>query len=201
MLASGATNWITAVGSAFAAVGTVGAVIVVLWHVLRHDRRRVRVECYFGARITGGRALFLQATNCSRRAVSLSTVALVMADGSQLVPPTAGGLGRLPAVLADGESVAVTWTADELEHTGGRYLYGCFRDSMLNVYRAPVPGVKSRRSRRGLRREHVASGRGAPASVRGDASSLGVAGPSTRFQSRERDTYSDRRRTATGENT
>jgi hypothetical protein len=47
-LASNTTNWITAIGSAFAAVGTVGAVAFALWQVRRQDRRKLKLRVYGG---------------------------------------------------------------------------------------------------------------------------------------------------------
>jgi len=45
MLASATSDWITAFGSAFAAIGTVGAVIVALWQTRRRDKYKVHVVC------------------------------------------------------------------------------------------------------------------------------------------------------------
>ena len=110
-----------------------GAAAAVWATRVRRDRRRVRVECYFGVTATGSRALCLEATNCDRRAVSLSTIGLLMADGSHMVPAIMGTHGRLPVVLAEGESVSAMWTAAELRRAGTPCLYGYVRDSMLNV--------------------------------------------------------------------
>lgn len=39
------TDWISAIATVFAAIGTVGAVAVALWQILRQGRRNVIVRC------------------------------------------------------------------------------------------------------------------------------------------------------------
>lgn len=39
------TDWISAVTTVFAAFGTIGAVVVALWQILRQGRRKVVVQC------------------------------------------------------------------------------------------------------------------------------------------------------------
>ena len=67
MLASSTTDWITAIASAFAAVGTVGAVIVALWGPRwRQERKRPKltlgVECDWKAGM-----IYLTVTNDKRK--------------------------------------------------------------------------------------------------------------------------------------
>jgi hypothetical protein len=157
-------DWITAIGSAFAAVGTVAAVIVALWQTKRRDGYKVHVTCKIG--YTGdaeiGELLTLEATNTGERLVKLTMAYLLNDENKTIVAtffqPEIPGIsllrsieqGPLPASLVDGESVAVRWQLSTLESIKAKegfahYLCAYFTDPLGNMYSAPCPGVKIRR--------------------------------------------------------
>ena len=121
-------DWITAIGSAFAAIGTVGAVIVALWQTRRRDKYKVHVVCNWG--LTGddeiGNLLSLQATNTGERLVKLTMAYLLTNDHRTVVAsfffsqtPQSFMTGiqesPLPASLVDGESVTMYWQLSTLD--------------------------------------------------------------------------------------
>jgi hypothetical protein len=164
MLATDTAGWITAFGTAFAAVGTVGAVIVALWQTKRRDVYKLRVVCKYG--LTGddtiGNLVTLQATNTGERLVKLTGAYLLSDDGRTVVaaffqpgqPPSVLSSmeqGPLSASLVDGESVTVYWQESTLNAIKardgfGRYLAAYFTDPLENTYFAPYPGMKERRT-------------------------------------------------------
>jgi len=159
------TDWITAVSTIFAAVGTVGAVVIALWQTMRRYRYDVRVTCARG--ITGdpniGDLVTLSAVNVGDRVVKLTMAYLHIDTGGRAVPPFfIPGLGLqisvaasmencdLPKTLTPGDSVQVQWRQpilDALREREGftHYLYGLFTDQLGNVYSAPFPGMKAKR--------------------------------------------------------
>lgn len=82
---------------------------------------------------------------------------LMTQDGQQIISPLLPYSDQLPKALLDGESVDVFWSRDNLqqikESEGVDYLYAFFMDVLGNVYKAPYPGVVTKR--RGLRRRKV----------------------------------------------
>lgn len=164
MLASTTADWITAIGSAFAAVGTVGAVIIALWQTRRRTRYDVHVTCEEG--LTGdaeiGNLITLQATNIGERLVKLTMASLLVDDGRQIVAkffipsmsnislPASIEQSGLPVSLLAGESVSARWQQSTLEHLKqkegfDRYLCAYFKDPLGNMYAAPYPGIKAKR--------------------------------------------------------
>jgi hypothetical protein len=168
-------DWITAIGSAFAAVGTVGAVIVALWQTKRRDGYKVHVTCRIG--YTGdaeiGNLVTLEATNTGERLVKLTMAYLLNNENKTIVAKffrqDMQGLtlarsieqGPLPASLVDGENIAVSWrhkTLTQIKEKEGFDHYVCayFTDPLGNMYSAPYPGVKlKRRGWLWRRREYV----------------------------------------------
>ncbi|MHB1539395.1 MAG: hypothetical protein ACYCUM_14440 [Solirubrobacteraceae bacterium] len=159
------TDWITAIGSAFAAVGTVGAVVVALWQTRRRDAYKVRVTCE--RVITGdeeiGDLVALKAVNVGERMVKLTMAYLRADDGKTVIAPffnpeAPHGAWRasfqsevLPETLVDGDEVAVCWKRKTLgatlEKNGLKhYLCAYFTDPLGNTYEAPYPGVKVKRT-------------------------------------------------------
>jgi hypothetical protein len=158
-------DWITAVGTAFAAVGTVGAVVIALWQTRRRYRYDIHVTC--GSGITGdpdiGDLVTLTAVNLGERMAKLTMAYLRIDTGGQIVAPFfIPGLGLqisvvasmencdLPKTLTPGESVQVQWRRPILESLRERegftnYLYGFFTDQLGNVYSAPFPGMRAKR--------------------------------------------------------
>jgi hypothetical protein len=153
------TDWITALASVFAAVGTVGAVIVALWQVNRQSRRSLVVRC--SSAVTGdpqfSRVISLGGTNDGSRPVKLNMAYLRAVDGRQVFARFTPFSDELPKVLEDGESVQISWsqpTLSELaEKEGVQYLYAYFTDTLGQVFGAPYPGVTE--ARVGLRRKKV----------------------------------------------
>lgn len=153
------TDWIIAVASVFAAVGTVGAVIVALWQILHQGARSLVVKCS-GAVIgdtPAVRALALRGTNDGSRPINLTMAYLMTKDGQQIISPFLRYSDQLPKVLLEGESVDVFWSQDNLvqvkDNESVEYLYAFFMDVLGNVYKAPYPGVTTKR--KGLRRQKV----------------------------------------------
>jgi hypothetical protein len=96
---SSTTEWITAVASVFAAVGTVGAVIVALWQVSRQGRRSLDVRC--SSAVIGEaipiHVVALRGTNDGSRPIKLTMAYLMTSDGRQVYSPftePAQGLAR-----------------------------------------------------------------------------------------------------------
>jgi hypothetical protein len=167
------TDWITAIGSSFAAVGTVGAVVVALWQVRRQEKRDIRVRCtrtFVDTNVESVEVISLRATNRGPRAVTLATVSLVGDNGIEASPPPFPQASdrmpttELPITLTDGKSAEILWSISVLEELKvgwgcEAFLYAFFTDSLGNMYRAPFPGVKRKLKREGwhLRREYVVS--------------------------------------------
>lgn len=153
------TDWIIAAASVFAAVGTVGAVVVALWQVTRQSKRSLSVKC--SAAVTGdpqfSRVIALSGTNDGPRPIKLDMAYLRADDGQQIFGRFTPFSDQLPTVLVDGESVTVFWSQDALreiaEKEGVKYLYVYFTDALGQVYDAPYPGVVTKR--KGLRRRKV----------------------------------------------
>lgn len=153
------TDWIVAIASVFAAIGTVGAVIVALWQVFRRDSRSLIVKC--SQAVIGDvipvHAVSLRGTNDGARPITLTMAYLMTQDGQQVISPLLPYSDQLPRTLLDGESVDVFWGRDNLQKIKGSesvdYLYAFFMDVLGNVYKAPYPGVVMRR--KGLRRRKV----------------------------------------------
>jgi hypothetical protein len=154
------TDWITASASVFAAVGTVGAVIVALVQTRATTRRSVAVTCRTAIMALDDGTVdvvSLRATNVAQRPIKLDQAYIETDDGHQVLAkflqPNAHQTfaeGTLPAVLDDGRSVTVHWRREQLEQIAAAegvtaYLSALFTDTQGNIYRAAFPGVTTRR--------------------------------------------------------
>lgn len=155
-------EWIMAVSGVFAAVGTVGAVIVALAQSRGQTRRSVTVDGSMAVTDLGlgpVHMYVIRATNTGWRPVKIVSAALLSNDGRTVVSPPIGGIGEaLPKVLADGESVEYFFDADKLERAKAEngftaYRAAFFRDTLGNVYATAFPGATAVRrwERAGLR--------------------------------------------------
>lgn len=153
------TDWIIAAGSVFAALGTVGAVVVALWQIRRQAKRSLVVKC--SSAVTGdpqfSRVIALTGTNNGQRPIKLDGAYLRADDGRQIFGRFTPFSDQLPTVLLDGASATVFWGQEVLqeitEKEGVKYLYAYFTDALGQVYEAPYPGVVAKR--KGLRRRKV----------------------------------------------
>lgn len=156
------TDWVTALGTAFAAIGTVGAVIIALWQTRRRLRYDIHVKCGLG--VTGdpqiGDLVTLSAVNVGERVLTLTMAYLRLDNGRQAFAPfftphlgprvsVIVGMEHsgLPKTLTPGESVEVQWRREILQELQDRegfkgYLYAFFTDQLDNVYAAPFPGMR-----------------------------------------------------------
>jgi hypothetical protein len=68
------TDWITAIATVFAAVGTVGAVAVALWQIQRQGRRSLVVKCSLAviADAQNIHTIALRGTNNGARPIKLT---------------------------------------------------------------------------------------------------------------------------------
>jgi hypothetical protein len=144
------TDWIIAVSGVFAAVGTVGAVVLALSQTRRQGRRSLIVECRQGiAAISAVEAvplIVLRATNDGPRPIKVVQAYVQTDDSRKIVSPFTRFGEQLPQLLLDGESVEIAWEATRLEEsrvTEGvpHYLFAYFVDTVGRVYPAPYPGV------------------------------------------------------------
>lgn len=143
------TDWIIAVSGVFAAIGTVGAVTVALWQVLKQNKPSLHVrtaERYSQA----GKLVLLSATNIGPRPVRLTTARLKLTGFA--VPVVAVALPDstdLPVVLSEGETAEIWWDAAQLEPVATekdtRYACAYFVDALGRMYEAPYPGMKRQR--------------------------------------------------------
>jgi hypothetical protein len=154
LLDSSVTDWITAMATVFAAIGTVGAVIVALGQTRRQERRSLHVECRLAvASPVEGMAVnlvTLRGTNDGHRPIKV-TQAYIQTDRALKIfaVPTPWS-DQLPKLLLEGESVEVSWDRDKLEQAKSeqgfsRYLYGFFTDTIDGVYPGAYPGVDRKR--------------------------------------------------------
>jgi hypothetical protein len=153
MLASATTDWITAIGSTFAAIGTVGAVMFALWQVRRQDTRRMRVQCVKSFRLTDNdpvvSTVALYATNIGRRTIRIVGVLLRFDDRTTFPWPQDAG-DDFPILVDEGVTVTAEWDEDRLRVAtksakAAAILSGSFLDGLGNTYSAPFPGVKVKR--------------------------------------------------------
>jgi hypothetical protein len=160
MLATTTTDWITAISGVFAAVGTVGAVVVALRQVLRQERRSVKLEARYAIipDLPESEVLSLRATNDGVRAVTLNMAYLMTNDGRQVMSPFTMYSTSLPTLLQDGESATVFWKRSNLDalkesESVAGYTHAFFMDNLGEVYETPLPGVSIKR--RGVRRRRT----------------------------------------------
>lgn len=145
-------DWITAFGSAFAAVGTVSAVIFALWQVRRQDARRMRLRCHTTFRITDDGDLVstvaLRGTNTGRRAIRVVGTEFLFVDGKTFPWPKDAG-DDFPITLKQGESVELEWDEERLRDctkAAQSAIVSCsFTDGLGNSYAATYPGLTVKR--------------------------------------------------------
>jgi hypothetical protein len=150
------TDWIVAASGVFAAVGTVGAVVVALWQSQRRDRRSLDVTSWRQRKTSrhGQEVLeiWLRGTNDGRRPITVPEVWLATDDDPRMPVPgdQVSGSNPLPKLLREGETLDLGWEEPVLElaaKAGAKYLYGFFIDTLGNIYEGPLPGVERKRSR------------------------------------------------------
>jgi hypothetical protein len=161
VLASTTTDWITAIGSLFAAVGTVGAVIVALWQVSRQDQRRMRVRCYrtiSDLAPTSTSVMGMTGINVGRSPIRVTEAELKLENGEEwgLIEPVGD---QLPAVIEQGAELQIIWDhviqGDYGPETVKSIIAYGFRDSLGNAYWALHPDTIVKR--RGWRRTRTYS--------------------------------------------
>jgi hypothetical protein len=147
-------EWIEAIATVFAAVGTIGAVWVALWQVGQQHKRRLEVTCRW-AFIGGahGQMLALSATNSGFRPVKIVMAHLMTTDGNQVFARFDPHSSPVPSVVQDGDSLGVFWAQSDLDQIKAkeqfeRYAYAFFVDAQGSVYDAPYPGMRRRFGRR-----------------------------------------------------
>jgi len=136
------TDWITAISAAFAAVGTVGAVIIALWQTVGQSRSDIKARCFY--RPTDG-IFFLTADNPRQVPVNLLAAGLAVRGKVHTVGPR--NFGLLPVKLGHKDSVTVTWSAEELrevEAEDGPIHYATFMSELDGAFRTAMPGGKKR---------------------------------------------------------
>lgn len=148
-------EWVTAGGTVFAALGTVGAVAIALWQTVGPKQTKLTVHCWYGEQHEGsGRpypTLTLSATHVRGPAILLQTAFLTtdgtsgpLVDGSQ-------GSTMLPALLHPGQSAQVTWDVrllrtvlEEIKRHAGSdttFVSALFVDSKGQRHGAPLPRI------------------------------------------------------------
>lgn len=158
------TDWITAIASVGAMVGTVGAVVFALWQVRRQGTSALHVTCerVFLPDMESYGTVTVEALKFSGYHRGGPPVKLTMAsfeceDGRQAVVSFMRGFpAPLPVVLQHGESVDVLWRYDQVEELARAtpLREAVFTDAAGGQYRALYP-VGVRRVRRGLLRRRA----------------------------------------------
>jgi hypothetical protein len=163
-LGSAATDWITAIGSVFAAVGTVGAVCVALWQTVGQERFGLHLTSESVATIgpEGDHTVLLRLTgvNLGRRPIKINQALFGLVVAPQVIIYLGRAAGTdLPATLAPGDAVAAAWDKEvcerEQEQQGGALTHFEFIDSLGNKYAAPIPGMKATRRNWRLQKRYV----------------------------------------------
>jgi hypothetical protein len=161
------TDWITAIGSSFAAVGTVGAVIVALWQARAQERYGLQVSTRSLASIDlkggGDHQVLIEliGVNHGRRPITINDAELGFDVG-----PVRFSVGRaddneFPITLRPGDRAVASWDKEKAERLraeqgGEPFTHATFVDSFGNDYSAPVPGVTVSRRNWRLQRRYVA---------------------------------------------
>jgi hypothetical protein len=156
VLASTTTDWITAIGSVFAAVGTVGAVIVALWQIIRQDQRRMRVRCnrtISDLAPASTSVMAMTGINVGRTPIRVTDAEAKFEHGEEW-PLMAPAGDQLPAVVEPGAELHIVWDheiqGDFKPDEAKRIVAYGFRDSLGNAYWALHPNTTMKR--RGWRR-------------------------------------------------
>lgn len=165
LLASVATDWITAISGVFAAIGTVGAVCVALWQTVGQERFGLQLSSDSFLKIDpekGSRTVLLQLTgvNSGRRPIKINEARLGLCVAPEIIFYVTPADGTdLPVILAPGDEVVAAWDKEVCdrvqEEPGGTLTHFEFIDSLGNEYAAPIPGVKATRRNWRLQKRYV----------------------------------------------
>jgi hypothetical protein len=149
------TDWIIAIGTMVAAVGTVAAVSVALWQTRRQSQAKLRVESKavierLGSSHVARTVVRLVGTNHGPQSIKVNEAVLPFEkSGATIVQGPTGG-DSLPRVLAVGDAVTVEWQEDAVELAraeshGKPYEYIAFIDAFGRHHAAPYPGMRFKR--------------------------------------------------------
>jgi hypothetical protein len=165
MLAADTAGWVTAVGTVFASVGTVAAVIVALLVAFRRPSASLKVRCNKGpVPLPDGRGfrmtVFLSAVNDGQRSVRVNRAFFRFESGERTPMPLQKGT-ELPAVLNPEDEVLLSWDDDDFKLIHEtlslpRFTSCGFTDSLGNSYSAPFAGMKLSRTGWRRRKQYVA---------------------------------------------
>ncbi len=147
MPATDTAGWMTAIGTLFAAVGTVGAVLIALWQTVWRERSDLKTHTYYRPDddAPGGGILYLTADNPRQTPVNVPAAGL--STQSKVNLPAAGH-SSLPKKLGHKDSARAHWHASELrklEQAEGPIYFGTFMSEVDGAFRAPMPGGKKKR--------------------------------------------------------
>lgn len=154
------TDWITAIGTAGAAVGTVSAVAVALWQS-RPERPDLMLECISETVFDGSKPtaayLKVRVTNRGSRPANLQYSPSFVAERrhNELrfavgVAPDAARSAHLPRLLQDGESADFRYDHCDLisrahEPEEALLMYASVMDQFGARFYVPMPGVKMKK--------------------------------------------------------
>jgi hypothetical protein len=172
------TDWIIAIGTVFAALGTVLAVSVALWQGWRQNTADLRVRAELATERIGGGSqartfVRLHDTNHGPQTIKVNQALLQFKSGASgaIIGQTAPRGDELPKVLAVGDAVTGEWDEEAVElaraeSNGEPYKSIAFIDAFGNEHAAPYPGMtrkwRARKRRPWLRREYVRVGPSRP---------------------------------------
>jgi hypothetical protein len=157
------TDWIIAVGTVIAAVGTVAAVSLALYEARRSERAHLHVVASFVIEgVGGGRrgrsVIRLVGTNHGPAPIRIVDAHLAFKAASGTIIGVMRARGDLLAkVLNVGETVTAEWDEDVIElarteSNGEPYTHVSFIDAFGQEHSAPFPGMTEKRRGRWLRR-------------------------------------------------
>jgi hypothetical protein len=144
-------DWIEAVAAVFAAIGTVGAVMVALWQTWRQGQRRMRVQCRLGV-TPDERVVTLRGINEGAKAIEITMAYLSSDTGQTIICTFYPGIGDNligGKLVLEGQSVEVVWKLSLLGQTREQegfkgYQFAHFVDTLGNVYADTFPGTRRR---------------------------------------------------------
>lgn len=154
------TDWIIAIGTIVAAVGTVGAVSVALWQAFRQNRAKLRLQAVL--RIDeSGQHLRLVGTNRGPQPVKLNQARLtftVSGVPTGEMKPMAGD--ELPDLFGVGDTATAEWDFAGIDRVrkecnGDPFTHLAFVDALGREHRTPFPGMGLKWQWRRFRREYV----------------------------------------------
>jgi len=154
-IATATTEWIAAISSAIAAVGTVGAVVFALWQVRRQEKTRIDVTCGRALAPIGPGNQVHEFIRLEARHVRGAPLKLEMAffenmRSERVVVSFLPTLTEpIPKILTSGETLSVAWAAElvaKAAAANGPFRAAFFRDAAGHDHRALFPGVRHRRA-------------------------------------------------------